>query len=65
MLYTGTFEPYQGLHLLFDAMAIVARTHPEARTLIVGGRPEQVETERARAGQAGARGRLHRLSAGS
>jgi glycosyltransferase involved in cell wall biosynthesis len=54
VLYTGTFEPYQGLHLLFDAMAIVARTHPEARTLIVGGRPEQVETERARAEQAGA-----------
>ncbi len=54
VLYTGTFEPYQGLHLLFDAMAIVARTHPEARTLIVGGRPEQVESERARAQQAGA-----------
>src|SRR5688572_5396867 len=54
VLYTGTFEPYQGLHLLFDAMALVARTHPHARTLVVGGRPEQVDAERARAQQAGA-----------
>jgi glycosyltransferase involved in cell wall biosynthesis len=54
VLYTGTFEPYQGLQLLFDAMAIVARSHPEVRTLVVGGRPEQVEAERNRAAQAGA-----------
>ena len=26
VLYTGTFEPYQGLDLLLDAMGIVART---------------------------------------
>jgi glycosyltransferase involved in cell wall biosynthesis len=54
VLYTGTFEPYQGLDLLFEAMAIVARTHPAARLLVVGGRPEQVDAARARAAAAGA-----------
>jgi glycosyltransferase involved in cell wall biosynthesis len=54
VLYTGTFEPYQGLDLLFDALGIVARTHPHVRALIVGGRPEQVEAARARAETAGA-----------
>jgi glycosyltransferase involved in cell wall biosynthesis len=54
VLYTGTFEPYQGLDLLFDALGIVARTHPQVRALVVGGRPEQVEAARARAKAAGA-----------
>src|SRR6185295_4662159 len=31
VLYTGTFEAYQGLDLLFAAMAIVGASHPEAR----------------------------------
>jgi glycosyltransferase involved in cell wall biosynthesis len=43
VLYTGTFEPYQGLELLLSAAAIVAKTHPQLRVLVVGGRPEQVE----------------------
>jgi glycosyltransferase involved in cell wall biosynthesis len=54
VLYTGTFEAYQGLDLLFDAMGLVARSLPDARLLVVGGRPEQVEAARARAAQAGA-----------
>jgi glycosyltransferase involved in cell wall biosynthesis len=54
VLYTGTFEPYQGLDLLFDAMGDVAKTHPRARLLVVGGRPEQVEAARARAARGGA-----------
>jgi glycosyltransferase involved in cell wall biosynthesis len=41
-LYTGTFEHYQGLDLLFAAMADVARTHPAARLVLVGGEPNQV-----------------------
>jgi glycosyltransferase involved in cell wall biosynthesis len=52
VLYTGTFEPYQGLELLFDAARIVARSHPALRVLVVGGRPEQVENMRAAAGGA-------------
>jgi glycosyltransferase involved in cell wall biosynthesis len=54
VLYTGTFEPYQGLDLLIDAMAIVSRQHPDATLLVVGGRPEQVEGMRATAQAKGA-----------
>jgi glycosyltransferase involved in cell wall biosynthesis len=42
VLYTGTFEAYQGLDLLFDAMAIVQRTRPDVRLVLAGGRPDQV-----------------------
>jgi glycosyltransferase involved in cell wall biosynthesis len=54
VLYTGTFEPYQGLDLLLEAMARVGRTHAAARLLVVGGRPDQVEAARARAADLGA-----------
>src|SRR5439155_8731179 len=37
VLYTGTFEAYQGLDLLFDAMAIVRAARPDARLLLAGG----------------------------
>lgn len=47
VLYTGTFEPYQGLELLLEAAVIVGQTRPEARVLVVGGRPEQIEQMRA------------------
>ena len=49
VLYTGTFEPYQGLDLLYGAAARLKATHPEARVLIVGGEPKQVTPARARA----------------
>ena len=54
MLYTGTFEAYQGVDLLIEAAAIVARSHPHARVLVVGGEPAQVEAARAEAAAAGA-----------
>jgi glycosyltransferase involved in cell wall biosynthesis len=54
VLYTGTFEPYQGLDLLLDAAALVARTRPDVRFLIVGGRPEQVDAAGTRARDVGA-----------
>jgi len=53
-LYTGTFEAYQGLELLFAAMAVARRTRPDVRLLVVGGRPDQVEAMRARAEALGA-----------
>ena len=53
VLYTGTFEAYQGLDLLFDAMAIVKRRRPDARLLLAGGKPEQVERAQAQARVAG------------
>ena len=56
VLYTGTFEHYQGLDLLFAAGAVVARQQPEVRFLLAGGRPEQVEAARQQAKQAGIEG---------
>jgi len=41
-LYTGTFEPYQGLDLLIQSAEIVLRKHPEVLFLLVGGHPDQV-----------------------
>jgi glycosyltransferase involved in cell wall biosynthesis len=55
-LYTGTFETYQGLDLLIDAAAIIARRRPEARILVVGGEPPQVAEAHAGAAARGAAG---------
>jgi glycosyltransferase involved in cell wall biosynthesis len=49
VLYTGTFENYQGLDLLYAAMATVARSRPDARLVMVGGEPAQVEAARQQA----------------
>ena len=43
IVYTGTFERYQGLDLLFQSAEIVVRQHPEVVLVMVGGKPEQVE----------------------
>jgi len=56
VLYTGTFEAYQGLDLLFDAMALVRRARPDARLVLAGGRLEQIDRARAQAQAAGADG---------
>jgi glycosyltransferase involved in cell wall biosynthesis len=53
VLYTGTFEAYQGLDMLFDAMTIVQRTNAGARLVLAGGKPDQVERARAQARAAG------------
>jgi glycosyltransferase involved in cell wall biosynthesis len=53
ILYTGTFEAYQGLDLLFAAAGHVIASRPDARFVLAGGRPEQVRTARARARQVG------------
>jgi glycosyltransferase involved in cell wall biosynthesis len=53
VLYTGTFEPYQGLDLLFDAARLVVGRRADTRFVLVGGRPDQVEQARAAARRAG------------
>src|SRR6185503_8875608 len=53
ILYTGTFEAYQGLDLLFDAMSHVHALVPEARLLVAGGKPDQVEKARRQVRAAG------------
>jgi glycosyltransferase involved in cell wall biosynthesis len=54
VLYTGTFEPYQGLDMLLEAAGLMADTRPDVRFLIVGGRAEQVDTARFHAEKVGA-----------
>jgi glycosyltransferase involved in cell wall biosynthesis len=54
VLYTGTFEAYQGLEMLIDAAVRLAVSHPAARVLIVGGDPAQVAAAQALAGARGA-----------
>ena len=53
VLYTGTFEAYQGFDLLFAAMAAVKAARPDARLLIAGGKPDQVTRAVADAAAAG------------
>lgn len=53
VMYTGTFEKYQGLDLLFDAMALVRGERPEVRLLMAGGKPDQVAHAKAQAQTAG------------
>jgi glycosyltransferase involved in cell wall biosynthesis len=47
ILYTGTFEAYQGLDLLYGAMREVTRERPDARLVMVGGEPAQVDAARS------------------
>jgi glycosyltransferase involved in cell wall biosynthesis len=46
VLYTGTFETYQGLPLLYDAFRTVAANAPRSRLLLVGGSPFQIDKAR-------------------
>jgi glycosyltransferase involved in cell wall biosynthesis len=56
ILYTGTFEAYQGLDLLFDAARHVIARRPDARFVLAGGRPDQIVSARAAADKAGLSG---------
>lgn len=51
VLYTGNFEPYQGVELLVEAAALVE----DAQFLFVGGEPHEIEALRERAAALGAR----------
>jgi glycosyltransferase involved in cell wall biosynthesis len=53
VLYTGTLEAYQGLDLLFAAMAYVRTRIPAARLVMAGGKSEQLDKAKAQARAAG------------
>ena len=53
ILYTGTFEAYQGLDLLFEAVRHVRALRPDARLVLAGGKGEQLELARRAADKAG------------
>lgn len=54
LLYTGTFEPYQGLEALVDSMPDVLASYPNAVYVLVGGLAPQIEAIRQRARRVGA-----------
>lgn len=53
VLYTGTFEAYQGLDLLFAAARQVLARRPDTRFVLAGGRPDQIAAATADAARAG------------
>jgi glycosyltransferase involved in cell wall biosynthesis len=53
VVYTGTFEAYQGLDLLFAAMARVLAELPDATLLLAGGTAQQVAAARRDAERVG------------
>lgn len=53
VLYTGTFEHYQGLDLLFASMAIALKSVPGAKLVLAGGQPAQIAAARNEAARAG------------
>ena len=58
VLYTGTFEAYQGLDLLFEAARVVAARRPDVRVVLAGGRPEQIAEARRRVERLGLAGQI-------
>ena len=53
IVYTGNFESYQGIDLLLDAFARVARARADAVLVLVGGSPPQIAATRTRAAALG------------
>ena len=53
VLYTGTFEAYQGLDLLLAAVRLVIKEEPNTKFVLVGGRADQVEMVKKQAQEAG------------
>jgi glycosyltransferase involved in cell wall biosynthesis len=43
IVYTGTFEPYQGLQLLLESARCVVETVPQVCFVLAGGQPQQVQ----------------------
>jgi glycosyltransferase involved in cell wall biosynthesis len=56
ILYTGTFEAYQGLDLLFAAAKVVRAARPEVRFVLAGGKPDQVARAKVHAAAMGVDG---------
>jgi glycosyltransferase involved in cell wall biosynthesis len=56
VLYTGTFEAYQGLDLLFAAASHVVARRADAKFVLAGGRSDQIDAARAEARRIGVDG---------
>lgn len=45
LLYTGTFESYQGIELVLRSIPLVRASFPNVRYVFAGGKPQQVEAQ--------------------
>jgi glycosyltransferase involved in cell wall biosynthesis len=43
IVYTGTFEKYQGVDVLIESIESVNRKYPDAVLILAGGKPDQIE----------------------
>jgi glycosyltransferase involved in cell wall biosynthesis len=43
IVYTGTFERYQGVDVLIESAESIIRKYPEAILVLVGGKPDQID----------------------
>jgi glycosyltransferase involved in cell wall biosynthesis len=59
IVYTGTFEAYQGLDLLMESARIVVEENPKARFLLVGGKLHQISHWQRIAQQLGIAEQVH------
>jgi glycosyltransferase involved in cell wall biosynthesis len=57
-LYVGSFAPYQGIDLLFEALPAAAASAPGLRVVVIGGSPEDIRARRERAVAGGYADRL-------
>jgi len=53
VLYSGTFEPHQGLSLLLRAAALIRVQRPDVRFVLVGGNGEDAEVVRRQVAELG------------
>ncbi len=60
-MYVGNLEHYQGIDLLLEGFRHTLGQVPEARLVIVGGRPDDIERYRRRAGSLGIQPAVHFL----
>ncbi|MCB0195117.1 MAG: glycosyltransferase, partial [Anaerolineae bacterium] len=53
VVYTGTFEHYQGLDLLFDSAELAIKKNPDLHFVMVGGKPNQIDERKAQVQEKG------------
>ena len=58
VLYTGTFEGYQGIDLLLEAIPLVVENFPETAFVLVGGEPVQVQEKKSLVASLGVEGHV-------
>lgn len=59
LVYTGTFESYQGIELVLHSAALVRSAFPAVRYVLVGGKAEQVAKQRLLAQESGVADIVH------